>query len=460
MRVPVLDTTKKPLAPTTPRRARLLLKSGKAAVFRRYPFTIILKREIENPSTPDLKIKIDPGSKKTGIAVINQQTGEVIVAAEIEHRGHAIKASLDSRRSLRRGRRQRKTRYRKPRFDNRTRPKGWLPPSLESRIENVYTIASRLQRVYPLKSVAYELVRFDMQLMQKPTIEGIEYQQSDLQGFELREYVLIKFNHTCVYAGAKSPCDQVLNVDHLIPRSRGGSNRASNLVCACRKHNEEKDAMSLEEYSKLRGVDFSAIKAQAKAPLKDASAVNTTRLALFDRLKALDLPIETGSGGLTKFNRTKQELPKTHWIDAACVGENTPEKLKIESVQPLQIRAMGHGSRKFCRTDKYGFPRVHRTRNTSFMGFETGDIVQADIPKGKFAGRHVGRLSAVRQRPSFTLNGFDVHPKYLKRIYRSDGFNYQRSLCQNTFSSPEEWSAALAKASPPLRSARCSKRGG
>jgi RRXRR protein len=104
MKVPVLDTTKKPLAPTTPRRARLLLKSGKAAVFKRYPFTIILKREVENPVTPDLKLKIDPGSKTTGVAVINQQTGEVVFAAEIEHRGHAIKASLDSRRSLRRGR--------------------------------------------------------------------------------------------------------------------------------------------------------------------------------------------------------------------------------------------------------------------------------------------------------------------------------------------------------------------
>jgi hypothetical protein len=221
MKVPVLDTTKKPLAPTTPRRARLLLKSGKAAVFRHYPFTIILKREIENPTTPDLKIKIDPGSKTTGVAVVNQQTGEVISAAEIHHRGHAIKASLDSRRSLRRGRRQRKTRYRKPRLDNRTRPEGSLPPSLESRIENVYTITRRLLRVYPLKSVAYELVRFDMQLMQNPEIEGVEYQQGELQGFELREYVLIKFNQTCAYAGPGSPCDQVLNIDHLNPRSRG-----------------------------------------------------------------------------------------------------------------------------------------------------------------------------------------------------------------------------------------------
>jgi 5-methylcytosine-specific restriction endonuclease McrA len=428
MKVAVLDTNKKPLAPTTPRRARLLLKSGKAAVFRRYPFTLILKREVFDVQTPDLRLKIDPGSKTTGVAIVHQETGEVVFAAEIEHRGQAIKASLDSRRSLRRGRRNRKTRYRKPRFDNRTRPEGWLPPSLESRVENVYTWARRLSRAYPIKGIAMELVKFDMQLMENPEIEGVEYQQGELRGFELREYVLIKFNHTCVYAGPGSPCDEVLNVDHLVPRSRGGSNRASNLVCACRKHNEEKGARSLEEYSKLRGVDFSTVKAQAKAPLKDAAAVNATRWALFNRLKALDLPIETGSGGLTKFNRTKRGLPKTHWVDAACVGSSTPENLKIENLQAVQIKAMGHGSRRMCRTDRRGFPKAHRTRKTMFRGFQTGDVVKADIPKGKFAGRHVGGLSAVRQRPSFTLNGFDVHPKYLKRIHRADGFEYRTRI--------------------------------
>src|SRR5262249_7568827 len=187
MRVAVLDTTKKPLAPTTPPRARLLLQSGKAAVFRRYPFTIILKREIVNPSTPDLKLKLDPGSKTTGVAIVNQESGEVIFAAEIKHRGEKIKSKLDSRRAIRRGRRNRKTRYRKPRFDNRRRPGEWLPPSLESRIENVYAWARRLTRAYPIKGIALELVKFDMQLMQNPEIEGLEYQQGEFQGFELRE---------------------------------------------------------------------------------------------------------------------------------------------------------------------------------------------------------------------------------------------------------------------------------
>ncbi len=126
---------------------------------------------------------------------------------------------------------------------------------------------------------------------------------------------------------------------------------------------------------------------------------------------------------MTKFNRTKREAPKAHWIDAACVGESTPENLKTENIQPLQIKAMGHGSRQMCRTDKYGFPKAHRTRSASFMGFETGDIAKANVPKGKFAGRHVGRVT-IRQRPSFSLNSFDVHPKYLKRVHRSDGFAY------------------------------------
>ena len=423
MAVPVLDTTKKPLAPTTERRARLLLDKGKAAVFRRIPFTIILKREVPNPSIPDLRLKIDPGSKTTGMTIINQDSGEIVLAAEIEHRGQEVKSSLDKRRSLRRGRRARTTRYRKPRFDNRRRPKGSLPPSLNSRVENVHTWTGRLTRVFPIKDISMELVRFDTQLMQNPEIEGVEYQQGELQGYETREYVLIKFGHRCAYAGEDSPCDQVLNLDHIVARARGGSNRVSNLTLSCRKHNEEKGNLSLEEYGRLRGKDFTHVKAQAKAPLKDAAAVNATRWALHDRLKSFNLPVETGSGGLTKFNRTQRGLPKAHWIDAACVGKRTPENLKTEVVQPLRIRATGHGSRQMCSTDKYGFPKATRTHKTSYEGFRTGDIVIADIPNGKFAGRHIGRLT-IRQRPSFVLNGFDVNPKYLKRIHRSDGFDY------------------------------------
>ena len=427
MKVAVLDAHKQPLAPCHPAMARKLLSQGQAAVFRLAPFTIILKREVTDAQTPDLRLKIDPGSKVTGVAIINQQTGEVVFAAEIEHRGEAIKKSLDARRAVRRGRRHRKTRYRKPRFDNRRRPEGWLPPSLESRVENVYTWARRLLRVYPVKGIAMELVRFDMQLMENPEIEGVEYQQGELQGFDLREYMLIKFNHRCVYADTKSPCGEVLNVDHLTPRSRGGSNRASNLVCACRKHNEEKGARSLEEYSNLRGVDFSPIKAQAKAPLKDAAAVNATRWALLNRLKGAGLPIETGSGGLTKFNRAQRGLPKEHWIDAACVGRDTPEKLDTAKVKPLRVRAAGHNSRQMCRMDKHGFPRTSAKAARTVKGFRTGDLVKAVVPKGKKQGIHVGKV-AVRSSGSFNIvnaQGTIQGVSYLhcRSLRRADGYS-------------------------------------
>ncbi len=133
----VLDTMYKPLDPVHPGYARKLLSSGKAAVFRRFPFTIILRKEVAESLTHPLRLKVDPGSKTTGIAIVSDTSGEVVWAAELTHRGQASKKSLDDRRGVRRSCRQRKTRYRKPRFDNRRREQGWLPPSLESRLANI-----------------------------------------------------------------------------------------------------------------------------------------------------------------------------------------------------------------------------------------------------------------------------------------------------------------------------------
>lgn len=135
----VLDTNKQPLNPVHPGWARKLCSSGRAAVYKRYPFTIILKCAVQDAEVQPLRLKIDPGSKTTGLAIVNDDTGDVVFAAELQHRGHNIKESLDSRRAIRRGRRSRKTRYRKPRFNNRKRKEGWLPPSLMSRIYNIET---------------------------------------------------------------------------------------------------------------------------------------------------------------------------------------------------------------------------------------------------------------------------------------------------------------------------------
>lgn len=408
----VLDQDRKPLKPVHAAVARKMLGSGQAAVFRRYPFTIICKPGIRTGETDHLRLKLDPGSKTTGIALL---AGDAVIwAAELHHRGSRIKAALDSRRALRRGRRNRKTRYRQPRFDNRTRPEGWLPPSLMHRVETTMTWVQRLCRWAPVACLSVENVRFEMQLMQTPEISGVEYQQGELAGYEVREYLLDKFKRTCAYCGAK---DVPLEVEHIVPKSRGGSNRVSNLAIACRPCNVAKGNQTAEEYG------HPDVQALARRPLRDAAAVNATRWRLYNELVATGWPVEAGTGGRTKYNRTRQELPKTHWLDAACVGASTPDTLRLLTTQPLAIMCKGRGSRQMCRTDKYGFPSRHLSRRKRHFGFQTGDLVCADVPKGKYTGRHVGRAT-VRPRGSFNIGGRDINHKYCRLIQRIDGYDY------------------------------------
>ncbi len=195
----VLDTTKQPLSPVHAGRARLLLTQGQAAVYRRYPFTIILKTALAAPSLPSLHLKIDPGARTSGLAVVNDATGEVVWAAEPTHRGAAIKRRMDTRRSLRRSRRSRRTRYRQARFKNRRRRSGLLPPSLESRVATILTWVTRLRHLCRIGALSQEVVRFDLQRLQHPALEGVEYQQGTLAGYEVKEYLLERWQRTCAY---------------------------------------------------------------------------------------------------------------------------------------------------------------------------------------------------------------------------------------------------------------------
>ena len=181
-RVLVLDKNREPLMPCHPARARELLKAGKAAVWRRYPFTIILK-EREGGDTQSVQIKIDPGSKTTGIALVGdfKRGKKVLWGANLKHRGMAIKLGLESRRNLRSSRRNRKLRHRPARFLNRTKPKGWLAPSLMHRVLKVEAWVTRLAKWTPASKISFELVRFDTQKMENPEINGIEYQQGDYE---------------------------------------------------------------------------------------------------------------------------------------------------------------------------------------------------------------------------------------------------------------------------------------
>jgi 5-methylcytosine-specific restriction endonuclease McrA len=247
-RVFVLSSDRKPLDPCHPARARKLLKQGRAAVFRRYPFVIILKdRTAAESVTHPHRLKVDPGSKTTGLGVVQEATRKVVWAAELEHRGEQIKHGMIGRRQLRRARRNRKCRYRPPRFNNRasSRRKGRLPPSLQSRVENVATWVERLRRYVPVAALSLELVKFDTQKMENIEISGVEYQQGELQGYEIRQYLLEKFGHKCVYCSAENV---PLQVEHIVPKARGGSSRVSNLTISCGPCNQEKGSRTAEEY--------------------------------------------------------------------------------------------------------------------------------------------------------------------------------------------------------------------
>ena len=416
----IIDKNKQPLNPISPARARELLTKQKAAVFRTYPFTLILKHAVDKPTPRPLIIKLDPGSKFTGIAILDED--KVIWASELEQRGWQIKDSLESRRSLRRSRRNRKTRYRQPRFDNRKRPDGWLPPSLMHRVLTVETWVKRLCRYAPITQIAMELVKFDTQKMQNPEVDGAEYQQGELAGYEVREYLLEKWGRKCAY------CDKEgvpLQVEHIHPRSKGGSNRVSNLTLSCERCNIKKCSNSVEEFLKKDPARLEKIKGQAKQPLKDAAAVNSTRWALFRTLKNI-LPTTTGTGGQTKYNRTRAKLPKQHWIDAACVGEI--ETIKLLTQKPLRIKCNGWGNRQMCGTDKYGFPTRHRERKQTHFGFRTGDIAKVVVTSGKKAGEYVGRVLC-RKTGSFdiaTLSGrvSGISHRFCTPIHKKDGYSY------------------------------------
>lgn len=424
----VLDTNKHPLNPVHPGRARLLLKQGKAAVWRRYPFTVILKHAILDPPLEPLRLKLDPGSKTTGIALVNDATGQVLWAAELTHRGHTITQSLARRRAVRRGRRQRKTRYRQPRFANRrTNQKGWLPPSLESRLANVLTWVARLRRWCPVEAISLELVKFDMQLLDQPTIAGAQYQQGTLAGYEVREYLLEKWGRRCAYCDATNV---PLQIEHIVCRTKDGTNRVSNLCLACEPCNQKKGTQDIAEFLHGHPDRLARLRREAQAPLKDAAAVNTTRWALYERLLAVGLPLECGTGGRTKYNRVRRTLAKAHWLDAACVGASTPEVLDVAGCRPWLITATGSGCRQMCSMDKWGFPRTGPKQAKKVQGFQTGDVVRACVPRGKYAGMHVGRV-LVRASGSFDIRTTQgrvqgISHRYCQPIHRNDGYSYAR----------------------------------
>jgi 5-methylcytosine-specific restriction endonuclease McrA len=322
-----------------------------------------------------------------------------------------------------RRRRRGNLRYRPARFNNRTKPTGWLPPSLQHRVDTTASWVGRLRRLAPISGIASELVRFDMQVLENPDIAGVGYQQGTLFGTELREYLLNKWNRACAYCGG---ANVPLQIDHIISKARGGSNRESNLTLACEPCNQRKGPQPVAVFLSDRPAVLARVIATAKRPLKDAAAVNATRWALLTRLKTTGLPVTTGSGGRTKWNRSRLGIPKTHSLDAACVGDT--EALSQWDVPSLLIKATGRGSYSRTRLDKFGFPRGYLTRSKRIKGFQTGDLVQAVLTKGVHVGTWTGRV-AVRATGSFNIQTASsvrqgIGWRFCRVLQRADGYGY------------------------------------
>jgi 5-methylcytosine-specific restriction endonuclease McrA len=307
MAVFVLDKRKQALMPCSEKRARLLLSRGLAVVHRTYPFAIRLKQRVGG-DVQAVQLKLDPGSKTTGVAlvVLLKDHIKTLNLFHLQHRGQAIKDSLEARSAMRR-RRRNQLWYRPARFDNRVKPDGWLPPSLQHRVDTTVSLVNKLSRLAPVDEIAVERVKFDMQLMENPEIAGKEYQQGTLAGYTVKEYLLEKHNRTCVYCGGVSG-DPVLEVEHIVPRSKGGTNSIKNLTLACQCCNQHKNAYSLEDWekrlgkSKLDTARKAGIKrvASGKAgTLKHAAVVNATRNRLVKDLVATGIPVQTSTGSTT-----------------------------------------------------------------------------------------------------------------------------------------------------------------
>lgn len=428
--VSVLGVDGRPLMPCTGKRARLLLTKSRAFVRRHIPFTIQLKdRNQDDCHLQPLQVKIDPGSVFTGLAVVRpDRTGEVAVISlyELEHRGKQISRKLKRRLAFRRARRSRKTRYRKARFLNRTRPEGWLPPSLQHRVDTTTSWVYKLMARYPVTSIWIESVKFDMQKLRNPDITNKEYRYGTLYAREMKEYLLEKWQHKCAYCDTQDVTR--FEMDHWYPKSSGGSDAIGNRVLACHPCNQRKSNLPPEVFLSHDLDRYNRIKRVLKTSLKDAAAVNSTRNAIVSKLEATLLPVYKSTGGRTKYNRLEFGIPKTHALDAVCVGDVMG--VKNWKRKTLVVSCDGRGRYSRTTLDKNGFPKLYLLRKKYAFGFATGDYVLVNKPKYRNnpACTFTGRVT-VRQNGGFSVdvNGVAKGASYRACVLlqRSDGYRYR-----------------------------------
>ena len=304
----VLNKNGVPIMPTRNHaKVRVLLKQGKAKVVKRTPFTIQLLYDSTNYTQP-ISLGVDAGSKVIGLSATTNT--KELFASNITIRNDIVNL-LSTRRQNRRTRRSHKTRYRKPRFNNRVSSKkqGWLAPSIQNKVETHLTCIKRVYDILPITNIVVEVASFDIQKIKNPSISGVEYQQGEQLNFwNVREYVLYRDNHTCQCCKGKSK-DNILNVHHIESRKTGG-NAPNNLITLCETCHTKyhKGLIKLPKTIK-RGMSF-----------RDTAFMGIMRWAFYNKLKTMYPNVSLTYGYITKNTRINNHLPKDHYIDARCIS--------------------------------------------------------------------------------------------------------------------------------------------
>ncbi len=370
----VQNSEGQPLMPT--RRQKKVwywLRTRQARLISREPFTIRLR--FQTPSyTQAVSVGVDTGSKGVGIAALTN--GAVVLQAEVHLRDDITK-KMTQRRHYRHTRRSRKTRYRAPRWANRRRKAGWLPPSLRAKADSTVKAVRFVASLLPVKQVNVEIGSFDTQKMQHPEITGVSYQQGELQGYLVREYVLAKWQRRCAYCQATGI---PLQLEHILPKARGGSDRVCNLTLACEPCNRKKGTQTAAEFG------FPAIQAQARVPLKDAAHVSSIKTAVVGHLRGQfgEEQVRIRFGYQTKYQRIQVlALPKSHSNDAVAIACEIGERVK-PSANVFQIRCLPRG--QYQRFN--GRHSEHKCWSPRKVhGFKLYELVKAKGKSGYIAGR-------------------------------------------------------------------------
>ena len=382
----VLDQQGKPLMPTT-RLGKVyrLLKTQKAHIVSYEPFTIQLDYEPDTQVIQPMTLGVDSGAIHSGYSVANEHreyySAEVIARNDISNR-------LSDRRMYRQNRRSRKTRYRKPRFNNRkNKKKGWLPPSLEQKVAVQVNEIDHIHRYFPIETISVETAEFDIQKIKNPNISGVEYQQGTLQGYNIRNYLLEKHGRKCFYCG-KAVSD--FEVEHMLPKSRGGSNRIDNLTLSCHDCNEKKGTLRAEEFIRQT---LPAKKATAKLKqlpnekrlFKYMAHMNVTRWTLYNAIKEKYPNVKMAYGYITKYNRIQAGLPKAHHIDAKCItGFVTVPSMRQTAIK---VKMRRHNRQLHRATFSKGHVRKAASLPTTVFGFQLYDLVLFDNHRYYIKGR-------------------------------------------------------------------------